>query len=85
MAEEIYLSNNDDEIYSSAVMKRAVARACLAFGYKNSESYSIDALADVTREYIQAIATAAQNQAELSTRPFAGLQDVMEAVESMVR
>ena len=37
------------------------------------------------RKYIQTVAIAAQDQAELSGRAFAGLQDVMEAVEFMVQ
>jgi hypothetical protein len=76
------LSNRDDENYASAVMKRAVARSCLALGFKHSQASAVDSLADIVRLYIQTLAVASQNQAEMSSRAFAGIQDVMAAAES---
>jgi len=78
----IDLSNRDDENYANAVMKRAVARACLALGFKHSQISAVDSLADIVRLYIQTLAVASQNQAEMSSRAFAGIQDVMAAAES---
>ena len=78
------LEISKDEVYASAVSKRAVARACIALGFKQSEPSAIDSLADITHYYIQTIATAAKEYAELSSRGHIGIHDVIAAMESTV-
>jgi histone H3/H4 len=74
----------EDE-YAIEVTKLAVARACVALGFKQCESATLDALADIVQHYIRTIGAKAQEQAEMSGRVYAGIQDVIPVLEMTVR
>lgn len=71
--------------YAKEINKQAVARTCAALGIKQCRMECIDALADVMKHYIQTLGMATKENAELSGRAFAGIQDVMPALEHSVR
>lgn len=74
-----------DEEYASEITQIAVARACLAVGFKQCEKPVLESLADIVQHYIRTLGSSAQEQAELSGRPHAGIQDVIPMLESTVR
>mmetsp|Transcript_980 Transcript_980/g.1637 ORF Transcript_980/g.1637 Transcript_980/m.1637 type:complete len:229 (-) Transcript_980:1263-1949(-) len=67
--------------YASEIMRLAVARACVALGFKNCEKNAIDSLADVLQNYIRTLGEGFQSHAESAGRVHAGIQDVLPALE----
>lgn len=73
-----------DEDYAFELTKRAIARACLALGFKQCEKEAMDALADVVHNYIRTIGVNLRDHAEQCGRPFVGTQDVLDILERTV-
>ena len=73
-----------DDTYANEITKQAVARACIALGFKNAHKSAIDALADILQYYISTVAVNARDQAEISGRAVAGVQDVFPVLEFTV-
>lgn len=76
------MSNPDD--YAREVTKQAIARACVALGFKNAQPAVLDALADIIRHYIQHVSEKSVTTAELSGRVQPGIQDVLQVLDAMV-
>jgi len=73
------------EDYSHEITRQAIARACLALGFKRAEPAALDTMADVMKEYIEKIARTSLRCAESHGRAQPGIQDIFVAFESMVR
>lgn len=73
-----------DEVYANEVAKRAVARACVALGFKNCQESALESLADIVRQYVTTLGSACRDQAEVSGRSTVGIQDVILAIETPV-
>ena len=73
-----------DDVYANEIAKRAVARACVALGFKYCQESALESLADVLRQYVVSIGTTARDQAEVSGRCAVGIQDLILAVEAPV-
>lgn len=73
----------DDE-YASEITQIAVARACVALGFKQCEKSVIESLADIVQHYIRTLGVNAQEQTEISGRVHAGIQDIIPALTSTV-
>ena len=73
-----------DNEYASEITQIAVARACVALGFKQCEKSAIESLADIVQHYIRTLGTNAQEQAEISGRVHAGIQDVIPILEYTV-
>ena len=73
----------DDE-YANEITKQAIARACIALGFKNAHKAAIDSLADIIQHYIRTVAVTARDQAEYSGRAYAGIQDILPVFEYTV-
>ena len=71
------------EEYSHVVLKQAIARASLALGYKNAEPDVLEALSDVMQECIEKISRECAANAQLHGRAQPGIQDALEALESL--
>uniref|UniRef100_A0A7S3HA90 Transcription initiation factor TFIID subunit 8 n=1 Tax=Spumella elongata TaxID=89044 RepID=A0A7S3HA90_9STRA len=71
----------DDE-YANEITKLAVARACLALGFKQCERSALDSMADILQNYMRMLGANAQEQAEISGRVHAGIQDLIPVLES---
>lgn len=78
------LADNMDDEYASEITKLAVARACVALGFKQCENSAIESLADILQNYIRTLGLNAQEQAEISGRAHAGIQDVIPVLEFTV-
>ena len=65
-------------------MKQAIARTCVALGFKNAQASVLDSLADVMRHYNQQLSSQTLAIAELHGRVQPGIQDQMAALQSMV-
>ena len=74
-----------NEEYANELTKQSVARACAALGIKNIRVECIEALSDVIKHYIQSLALRTKENAELSGRAVAGIQDVIPALDHVVR
>ena len=74
----------DDE-YANEITKIAVARACVALGFKQCEVAVLDALSDIVQNYIRTLGANAQEQAEISGRVHVGIQDVIPVLDFTVR
>ncbi len=73
-----------DESYATELAKMAVARACVALGFKNCQTSALESLADIMKHYIQTMARGAHEQAEAGGRAYIGIQDVIPVLESTV-
>lgn len=73
----------DDE-YANEITKLAVARACLALGFKQCEKSALDSMADILQNYMRMLGANAQEQTEISGRVHAGIQDLIPVLESTV-
>jgi len=73
----------DDE-YANEITKLAVARACLALGFKQCERSALDSMADILQNYMRMLGANAQEQTEISGRVHAGIQDLIPVLESTV-
>ncbi len=69
------------ELFAREVTKRAVARACAAFEFKNIQKSALDSLADVVEQYVLLISEQTRDFAEASGRAIPGIQDVMQSIE----
>ena len=49
---QIQLDKMDDE-YANEITKLAVARACLALGFKQCEKSALDSMADILQNYVK--------------------------------
>jgi histone H3/H4 len=74
---------NDE--YANELSKQAIARACAALGIKNIRMECLEALSDVIQHYVKNLAQNTVENAELSGRAVAGIQDVIPALEHVVR
>lgn len=70
-----------DDVYANEVAKRAVARACVALGFKYCQESALESLADILKHYILTIGSTARDQAEVSGRSVVGIQDIILAIE----
>jgi len=71
------------EEYSHVVLKQAIARASLALGFKNAQPDVLEALSDVMQECIEKISRECAANAQLHGRAQPGIQDALEALESL--
>jgi len=71
------------EEYSQTVLKQAIARASLALGFKNAQPDVLECLSDVMQQCIQKMATECATNAQLHGRAQPGIQDALEALESL--
>lgn len=77
------MATSPDE-YAHVISKQAIARACVALGFKNAQPAVLDALADVVRHYIQKLSESSAEIAEQSGRAQPGISDAIAALENMV-
>lgn len=70
--------------FSREIMKRSVARACLALDYKSAHSSVIESLADVIEHYVRTLGEVAHENSELAGRVNPGIHDFISALESQV-
>ena len=68
------------EEYAREVLRRSVATACEAFNFTQSQTNSVDTLADVVRVYIEKLGELSRNSAECGNRARPGVQDVARAL-----
>jgi histone H3/H4 len=73
----------DDE-YASEITQIAVARACVALGFKQCDKGVVDSLADIVQHYIKTLGSNAQEQAELCGRAHAGIHDLLLVLDTTV-
>jgi histone H3/H4 len=73
-----------DNLYAKELSKQSIARACAALGIKHIRSECVDALADIVRNHVRTIAIASRENAEQSGRAYAGIQDIIRALEAPV-
>lgn len=73
-----------DDVYANEIAKRAVARACVALGFKHCQESALESLADILRQYVVSIGSACRDQSEVSGRCAVGIQDVILAIETPV-
>ena len=73
-----------EETYANEITKQAIARACIALGFKNAHKSAIDALADILQYYISTIAVSTRDQSEISGRAIAGVQDIFPILDYTV-
>ena len=78
------MSAGSGDEFAREVMRRAIARTCVALGFKNAEASVLDALADVMRGYNLKLATQTLAIAELHGRVQPGMQDLLKALEELV-
>lgn len=69
--------------FARQITKQAIARACVALGFKNAESTVLDVLSDVMRNYIEKVAASSVEIAELHGRAKPGIQDTFVALENL--
>lgn len=67
------------------LLNQSVARTCVALGCKEAPLESVESLSDVLEHYIQFLAEKSNEQAEISGRVHAGLQDFIHTLSSPVR
>lgn len=72
------------EEFAREVTKQAIARACTALEYKNIQQSSLDALADIIKNYVETLGEKTRDIAENSGRAIPGVQDVISSLDSMV-
>ena len=75
--------NGGAEDFARQVSKQALARACVALGFKNAEVVALDVLSDVVRNYIEKVAASTMKIAELHGRAQPGIQDALQALENL--
>lgn len=73
----------DDE-YASEITQIAVARACVALGFKQCDKAVLESLADIAQHYIRTLGTNAQEQAEMCGRAHAGIHDMILVLDTTV-
>lgn len=73
-----------DNEYAQELTKHAIVRAAAGLGIKQIRAECLDSLADVIRHYVQSIGVATKENAELSGRAMAGIQDLIPALEHVV-
>ena len=78
----IQMSYTPDE-FANQVCKQAIARACVALGFKNAEAAALDVLSDVVREYIEKVSASTLKIAELHGRVQPGIQDALQALDGL--
>jgi len=79
-----YCNERMDDEYANEITKLAVARACLALGFKQCERSALDSMADILQNYMRMLGANAQEQAEISGRVHAGIQDLIPVLEFTV-
>lgn len=72
------------EEFTREIVKRSVARACLALDYKSAQASVLESLADVIEHYVKTLGEVAHENAELAGRAFPGTHDFISALESQV-
>lgn len=72
------------ENYAKEVMKHAIGRACAALEIKYISEECIDVLSDVVKRYIDYVGTNTRDNAEISGRAYAGIRDLLPALETDV-
>ena len=73
------------EDYARELMKRSVARSCVALGIKTAQSEVIDVMADVVKHYIESIGHSTIEHAESTGRVNPGIQDLLNVILNIVR
>lgn len=72
------------EEFSREVLKHAVARACIAFDYKQAHSSVLDCLADIVAHYIESLGEKIHDHGELVGRAVPGIHDCISSLETVV-
>jgi histone H3/H4 len=70
--------------FSREILKRSVARACVALDYKSAHSSVLESLADIMEHYVKTLGEVAHDNAELAGRANPGIHDFISALESQV-
>lgn len=73
------------EDISKFLLSQSIARTCLALGYQETSNAVIQSLTDIIQHYIEFIGERSVEQAEQSGRCHPGIQDILQALGSIVR
>jgi len=71
------------EEYAREVLRRSVGTACQAFDFTQTQTNSVDTLADVVRMYIEKLGELTRNQAECGGRARPGVHDAIVVLEQL--
>lgn len=74
-----------DDSYANEITKLAVAKVCVALGFKQIQNSALESLSDIVRHYIQTLAVSAHDHAEMGSRTVIGVQDIFQILDTTVR
>lgn len=73
---------SDDYVHE--LLKKSVARTCLALGIKQTSPQVLDCLADIMKQYITTIAKATTEHSQYGKRVHPSIQDVIYGLRAVV-